>query len=484
MRHEPTATATGLLALSLTLALPVDSAGQTAYVTERQKQVPVVYEADVVVAGAGVSGVFAAIAAARNGAKTVLIERYSHVGGTSGPGLNAGGGNQGIGPREDPQDSHVYPAIAGLPKEFQERLQRLRAKNGALSHRFADSYDITYLATKMLEEAGVTVLVSTYVADPIMEGNLVKGVFIENKSGRGAITAKVVVDATGEADVARRAGVPILQPKEEYFKVDSHAPNGVGLFAYVGGVNWPKYLQALIERGKDFEGEFTPYDVPGLAQIVVSKTSNWSTVLSDMPNDLASLKVQLVRPHANVDMGNGVHVARLETAYRLYIYELIQDLRKRVPGLENIYLVAIGEMGARGGPCIEGEYTLTMEDAKAGRKFDDVIYLYGEARALRYSCGQGECRFVDVPYRVMVPKKVDGLLAVGRSASGIPDTLLRNRTAVQHMGEAGGIAAALAARAGVTPRKLDVRKLQAKLVEAGYYLGDKSRLQALALVEN
>jgi hypothetical protein len=81
----------------------------------------------------------------------------------------------------------------------------------------------------------------------------------------------------------------------------------------------------------------------------------------------------------------------------------------------------------------------------------------------------------------MVPQKIDGLLAVGRSASGIPDTLLRNRTAVQHMGQVGGIAAALAAKQGTTPRKLNVKQLQRKLLEAGFYLGDEARLKQLGL---
>lgn len=485
MHNKMSAGAVLAILLSTVLApRPVNA--QVRYVTEPAKQVPIVYEADVVVAGAGVSGVVAALAAARHGAKTVLIERYSSVGGTAGPGLNAGGGTQMPGQMENPKavenlDISVYPELAGIPMEFAQRLIALREEWKIGTHRLGDSYGITYLATRMLQEAGVELLVSTYVTDPIMDGNTVKGVFIENKSGRGAVTAKVVIDATGEADVARRAGAPILHPKESYYELDRHAPNGIGLFVYVGGVNWTRYLGALIDRGADFEGDFEPRDVEGIAQIRVSKSSGKDTVLSEMPGDQAAIKIQLVRPHAKVDAGNGIHISKLETAFRLYAYELIQELRERVPGCENIYLLAMGEMGARGGPNIEGEYTLTMEDAKAGRRFDDVMYVYGEARALRHTCGLGRCAFVDVPYRVMVPKKIDGLLAVGRSASGVPDTLLRNRTAVKHMGEAGGIAAALAVEAGVTPRNLDVRKLQEKLIAAGYYLGDERRLKQLRL---
>ncbi len=111
-----------------------------------------------------------------------------------------------------------------------------------------------------------------------------------------------------------------------------------------------------------------------------------------------------------------------------------------------------------------------------------MTYLYGDFRAIRYTCEQGQCKWVDVPYRVMLPRKIDGLLAVGRSASGIPDTLLRNRMAVKHMGQAGGTAAAIAARKGISPRELDVRELQRALLDAGFYLGPPARLKELGLL--
>jgi hypothetical protein len=122
-----------------------------------------------------------------------------------------------------------------------------------------------------------------------------------------------------------------------------------------------------------------------------------------------------------------------------------------------------------------------MEDCRAGRKFGDVVYVYGEFRALRWSAEQGDVRWVDVPYRVMVPRAVDGLLAVHRSASGKPDTLLRNRMAVKVMGQAGGTAAAICARRGITPRELDARELQLSLLDQGFYLGDRHRLRELGL---
>jgi hypothetical protein len=474
------------------LVLAPSAQGQRRHVTEPAKQIPVAYEADVVVAGGGMSGVIAAIAAARQGAKTLLIERHSVIGGVSGPGLNHGGGLQEGGQIQDADARgymriSVYPQVAGIPKEFGERLEKLspgwaRAWSPENDKNKLDvSHSVSYLATRMLKEAGVEVLLSAMVTDPILDGNTIKGVFVEHKSGREAITAKVVIDATGEADVARRAGAPVLHPKESYRELDGHAPNGIGQWIFLGGVDWEKYDRAFKQQGPALEGKFTTLEIGGIAQIVASRSSSRGTALNPV-GELAAVKVQLVRPHATVDAGNGWHWSKIHEAMRLYSYDLVQEFRTRVPGCENAYVVSLGEMGARGGPVIEGEYTMTMDDAMAGKRFDDVMYLYGEARVLKATCkGDKNCVWPDVPYRVMVPRKIEGLLAVGRSAAGIPDTLLRNRTAIQHMGEVGGIAAAMAVKQRVSPGKIDVKALQRELLKRGYYLGDAQRLASLGL---
>jgi len=476
------ATCTTLIAI---LIFAPSARAQRRTVTEPAKQVPVAYEADVVVAGGGMSGVFAAIAAARQGAKTLLIERHSVIGGVSGPGLNHGGGLQDTGPITDAAAGYlkiwVYPKVTGIPKEFAQRLDKLSAgwaqpiSPDNDKNKLHVSHSVSYFATRMLQEAGVEVLLSAMVTDPIMEGNTIKGVFVEHKSGREAIIGKVVIDATGEADIVRRAGGAVLHPKESYRELDGHAPNGIGQFIFLGGIDWEKYDRAFKQKGPALGGKFAPLDIGGIAQIAAP------TALV-RAGDLAAVKVQLVRPHATVDAGNGWHWSKIHEAMRLYSYDLMLDVRKHVPGGENAYVVSLGEMGARGGPVIEGEYTMTMDDAMAGKRFDDVIYLLGEARVLKKTCkGAKNCVWPDVPYRVMVPKKIDGLLAVGRSAAAIPDTLLRNRTAIQHMGEVGGLAAAMAVKQGVAPRSIDVKALQRELLKRGYHLGDAQRLTALGL---
>jgi hypothetical protein len=466
-------------------------------VRQPEKQVPVIYDVDVAVAGAGESGVFAAIAAARNGAKTVLIERFGSIGGSSGAGLNVGGGRQAPGPWKEPPawkndgKAHVpplwiYPEIAGIPKEFMQRLEALCPNDSSRStNALARANAISYLATRMLEEAGVHLLLSTFVTDPIMKGRTVEGVFVENKSGRQAVKATVVIDATGEADVARRAGVPFLQPKETYYPEDGHSPYGIGFYAYIGGIDWKEYTTAVENRDERVKVTFPPRQIGNLG--IFTRCTGFTPI--DPEGGVAAVRVQIedpkepYLPYSKVDMGNGLNVSMLETGMRLYTYERVQWIREHLPGCSNCFLLMISPyLETRGGPCIVGEHTLTLEECKAAKKFDDVMYLYGHGKALPFTRDkQGNYTWADVPYRVMVPKNVDGLLAVGRSASGVPDTLLRIRTAVRHMGQAGGTAAALAVKQGVQPRNLDVKALQRKLLEAGFYLGDESRLRELGL---
>ena len=373
-----------------------------------------------------------------------------------------------------------------------------------------DSNIASYTVLKMLQDSGVKLILSTYAADPILEGNIVKGIFIENRSGRQAVKAKIVIDATGEADVAKRACAPILYPKASYHQIDSHAPTGMGLSFILGDVAWEKY-QAYKKEHKSSEE-----DIKWANQVLSEKRINqfrrdhiltfirkaWENREYTIPEiNLGKVKIPInveieniketelalghiapERVFEEINVGDGMHISMFEVKLRMYAFEAVQFYKKFVPGFENAYLLLIAPfLGARGGPCIEGEYTLTMSDCRAGRRFSDVIYLYGEFRALRYTCEKGECKWANVPYRIMLPKKIDGLLAVGRSASGIPDTLLRNRLAVKHMGQAGGTAAALCAKRDISPKELDVKELQQVLLDAGFYLGDRYRLRELGL---
>ena len=492
-------------------------------IKEPAKEVPVVYDVDVVVAGASVTGVFAALGAAKAGAETVLIDRFGSVGGNMGPALIVAGGMASGSPHPDaPHSVGVYPPVfMGIPNEFIGKYASLGG--GCVTpfskcHYPKDANVASYTSFKMLEDYGVHLRLSAYCADPIMEGDTVRGIFVENKSGRQAVKAKVTIDATGDADVARRAGVPSLHPKNEYTLLDGHAPNGIGLRFVVAGVDWKAYHAVIDDMEVDPElldwskktlgewgsskeavvlpylkaaydaGDYTPRYMQGIGdkpieiRLGIHSIATCNEYADDIDDGLAMGGASPERIDV-IDVGDGLHVTEIERSLRMAAFEYVHFCKKYMPGFKDAYLLINAPfIGARGGPCIEGEYTLTMDDCRKAKRFDDVIYLYGEFRAVKYTCEQGKCQWVDMPYRVMLPKNVDGLLAAGRCASGKPDTLLRNRMAVKHMGQAAGIAAALSAKQGVSPKDLDVKELQRNLLDAGFYLGDRKRLKELELV--
>jgi len=444
------------------------------FAVEPAKKVPVAHDVDVVVAGAGVSGLFAALAAARNGAEAVLLDRFGAPGGNIGPGCFAGGSLTGW------PGKHVRRGFCGIPAEF---LETHAAHGGGCvppysgGHRLRDANIASYVASKMLDESGVKLMLSAYAADPIMEGDRVCGLFVENKSGRQAVKAGVVIDATGEADVARRAGAPVLYPSPDL----KEKGRSVGIYFVVAGVDWPRhnaigdrelqaqrYAEAVSEAEKT--GEFShDMDIEGLCTL----RSFQYRVGEYEADGFASGYIGANHPDS-INQGDGAHISALEARVRMFCFETARFWKKYIPGFENSYVLTIAPfLGSRAGPSIEGQYTVTEEDIELGRRFDDVIFIYGRGLPTKW---------VDLPYRIMLPKGVDGLLATGRSASARPGSLLRARAGMMHMGQVAGTAAAQAVKGGLTPARLDVKALQRALLDAGFYLGDMARLEELGLI--
>ena len=453
-----------------------------AFFTEPEKKVPIARDVDVVVAGAGVAGLFAAIAAAREGAGTLLVDRFACPGGNIGPGMIAGGSFSGGNLK------HLCGGFTGIPREFIERHVALGGgcvpdspNLGDLppsphpSNYLKDANIAAQVALEMLQESGVECLFSTFVGDPILADNRVCGVLVENKSGRQALKARVVVDATGESDVAMRAGAPMIYPESSYHSIDKHGPGGAQVCYAVGGVDSEEY-RAYVEEQKLLGKKFGP-DKRCEGNILIGREG------PERPG------------HQDGRYGHdGAKISQDEIEVRMGLFEQVQRWKREVPGFEEAYLMCIAPyFGARGGPCIEGECTVTYEDLKEGSRFPDVLYRFtntGWLGRLLYpdeperQASQADFPWTDFPYRAMLPKAVDGLLAVGRSASGIPDTLLRDRMTVMHMGQVGGLAAGLAITRGTSPRELEVKLLQQKLLGEGFFLGDEARLEELGLASS
>jgi hypothetical protein len=483
------------------------------YVTESRKQVPVAMEVDVAVAGAGISGVFAAIAAGRMGAKTALIDRFGSVGGNIGPGMIWGGGLYN-------EAAYTLPGgMAGIPKEFIERLEE------ALGDRAHNNSNISntasHVAVQMLNEAKVRLMLSAYAADPIMEKKQVRGLFVETPSGRVAVTAKVTVDATGEGTLAMRAGAPMIRrtpPSPTFAPIVRpwclefpKAYDDTGLYAVITGFDraafdgfsnpWPRTTEdhqknpALSDADKRWVKESAYWRWP--ASWIPAARKAWESGefraiymytptirLTGYPkveaygNETGSIRVEA---HGLIFHDDWQQMTMLESALREHVFALLDFMRKNVPGMEKAYVVTIAPfLGTRGGPHIDAEHTLTVEESIAGARFDDVVFVN-----IHEGVHGGAKEGYDVPYRALLPKGIDGLIVVGRGAGyirrGHDPSGIRARPSMMILGQCAGTAAALAARGKVTPKTLDVKKLQKALVKRGIVLGDRERLKALGL---
>ena len=404
---------------------------------EPERELAIARDVDVIVVGGGPAGLAAAISSARNGASTVLIERFGYLGGTATASLMAcinGFRNQ--------VEPDFTQTVRGIAEEIVLELKALGGlghspypqkpyptEPGQMEYSYAiDTERFKYVTLKLCVDAGVDLLFHTWFCDSIVKDGVLKGVIVENKSGRQALMARVVVDASGDGDVAARAGAPFWQT------VEDEAPRLVDALMY------------RIEFGASRPQGFHSCDF-GTNAVV------WG-------------------PRAQpIDGTNGDALSRAEVDTRLRVYEDFALKQAGKPALAEARVVETPPLlGIRQTRFIEGEYKLTAGDAIEGRRFDDVvaisscpiIHYYGYRRYLEH---EG----YDIPYRCLVPKGVEQLLIAGRCISSEQQPYESHRAMIPIMaiGEAAGTAAALAARQGVAPRKLDVATLQEALIAQG-----------------
>ncbi len=473
------------------------------HVTEAEREVPVAGEFDVIVAGGGIAGTIAAIAASRMGARTAIIERFGRLGGNIGPGMWAGGSlHLALTPdSRDREDALInLMGMGGIPEEFVRRALSYRLDESQLAeaevHRFnvagkrlgsdyfVDSHASSFVAGRMMEENGVEVMLSTYVADPVLKGRRVMGVFVEGKSGRRAVLSRVVIDATGDADVARRAGLETNW---------SGGDPGIGLFYTMGDVDWRSFREStrITERDRAWgrevlEGElgYPVGDIGGLLPHarrsweqggfrIVRRIDGFGRIVT---RPLIMARHGIVKSRAEtsgkIDPADSTQISILERRVREYIFELAGFLKSEVPGFGDSYLLVVGPyLGARGGRWVEAEYPISGDDVREGRRFDDVLYIYYDRRKQTAT---------DIPYRALIPKGVDGLIAAGRSA--VPrGPNFRARYSMMLMGQGAGIAAGICALEDIEPRELDHRRVQAKILDWGGTLVEDERLGELGL---
>lgn len=401
-------------------------------IVEPARQTPVVKEVDVVVAGGGPAGVNAAVAAARNGAKTLLVERYGYLGGMiTGSSVTwyLGFGN---GERQ---------VVRGLTDEFVARLGQvggLTSERNASGDCNSDAEFVKWLSVAMLEEAGAQMLLHSWVAAAVVEGRVCKGLVVESKSGRQAILAKVVVDATADGDVCHSAGVETKTDHHDIsllFGIEGVAPKKADAFQQEDPERYERLMKQLEQQG-------------GCVPAGQAKFEGRSAVDAE-------------------------DLTYIENEARKRTFRGLLFLREHVPGYEHAKVrKTCPQLGVRESRKIVGECTMTLADVLGCHRFDDSIGRCG-AQMTGYKLYDVKGLEYDVPYGCLVPKAVDGLLAAGRCISVAHDAINTFRLIVPCglTGEAAGTAAAIAAKQSVPPRRIDVPELQARLREQGNDLG-------------
>ena len=434
-------------------------------IIEPQRETPVVAETDVLVVGGGPAGLCAAIAAARNGARVILTERYPHLGGL------ASGGQVLV--FDDMADTERHlKTVAGISDEIVERLDALggavyappedqytvseetwarwgrwglqdnyaRTRPKTITYAVAfDPEALKFISLQMVDEAGIHLRLHSTFVDAIVEDGQVRGGIFQTKSGRQAILAKVVVDASGDGDVFASAGAP--------FELGSYIMTVVHRFANVdveAAIAWeqahPDEAAAVHRQAKAIYGGSWDY--------WWLRTPIDGVVWCNCPHipDLNGLSVE--------------DQTYVEYEARKRIFKAMEFARQNLPGFERARLVDTApQLGTRQTRLLRGEYILTKQDVLGRQWFADRI---GMGRDYYY------------PYRVMLPLGVENLIIAGRhfSATSEAQRMSREIPPMFVMGQAAGVAAALSVREGVPLRRLDVGQLQETLRQQGAYLGD------------
>jgi 2-polyprenyl-6-methoxyphenol hydroxylase-like FAD-dependent oxidoreductase len=443
-------------------------------------EVPVIDECDVLVVGGGSSGIAAAAGAARNGAQTILIERYGFLGGAStaalvGPFMTCydSGGNrqvvrgvmQEIIDRMVKYDGCIDPSTIGEATAFASFIE--------LGHDHVTPFDpeaLKLAALELLTEYKVKLFFYTYFIDTLTENGKIIGVVVTHQNGFGIIKAKRVIDASGDGNVAAKAGTPfeigrpsdgMTQPATLFFRMANVNDEKVKEWYEMHQTIHPgeRIYECIVREAKQ-KGEFTiPREYVCIYRM--PRPGEW--------------RVNTTRIH-NIDGTKVSDLSRAEIEGRRQVMELVGFFVKNCPGFENAYLLDIGaQVGIRETRRIIGEYILTGDDVLAGRRFDDAIgrcsYVIDihDPNGSRGRLEKIRGPFYDIPYRTLLPTQVENLLVAGRciSCDHIAFGTIRVIPPCYATGEAAGVAAALSIRENVTPKRLNVTLLRRTLQEQG-----------------
>ncbi len=442
------------------------------YVTEPAREVPVAGEYDVVVLGGGPAGIAAAACAARAGAATLLVERYGFLGGMG----TAAGVTNFCGLFGNVR-GEIRRVVHGIADELLDRIDRLGGLSEphlVLGKTKAQAYDMSAYkcaADDLVAGTGARIAFHALAAGALMQNEAaVDALLVETKSGRRAIRGRMFVDASGDGDLFAWAGAP-------WEKGDDGARLAYPTLMFrVADVDPERAREAWREIPRRMEeaeaqGRFR-FPRKGAIVRPQKHPTEWRANVTQIRNPDGSA----------LDGTDAEQLAAGELEGRRQIRDYIVFLRECVPGFERAYVLDIApQVGIRETRRLAGEYVLTGDDVLGCASFRDTIGVNGWPIE-RHVAGDVEWvwppiprsrGFNQLPFRMLVPRRIDNLLVAGRCASMTHDgqSAARVSGACFAMGQAAGTAAAAALRAGVAPRALDVGTLQAQLQRDGAYLG-------------
>lgn len=451
-----------------------------------QQELPVYRSVDVVVVGAGPAGIGAAVAAARNGAKTLVFEAHGCIGGMGTSGM--------VSPFMTSYDAPCEKMI--IRGVFEELVNRMVEIGGAVDPKnvrneqpYASYFHIGHnnvtpfdphafklIGMRMLRESGAELLLQTQFVNVIKDGDRITGVVINNKDGLSVIEAKIVIDCSGDADVAARAGVNYIMGNEEDGNLQP-----ASMFMRIADADMDVVNAHMAEHSDEIRPFFGPF-----SWIIKEFPEDWDNfprgeicIFADVTPGEFSINCSRI---LDIDATKAEHVTRATMIGQEQCQHIFQFMKKHAPGFENSRIIATADaIGIRETRHIEGEYKLTGDEVAACKVHEDAIACMATNMDTHNKDNPGGSFFIPkngpyftVPYLCLVPKGISNLLVAGRaiSADAIAGSAIRMMPSCMAFGQAAGTAAAMCAAQNIAPKDVDVQNLRQTLVAQGQFVGD------------